>query len=287
MNIITGRTGQPHVTSQQVRDTNSAVFGSGDCVLNVGRLLEAEKVGTNTIRIFDGQLSMQGCIASIEAGEYDDVTIQNGTIGKQRYDLIAAHYSKTDSADGQYVENVILRVIKGTDINYLGEASSVPSVSSVADSVSIRDGAIEYDFPLYKIHIQELDIVSIEPLFEVTGYDTGWQNVQFSQYFKNSGEETMLQYRRIGSQVEIRGDITPTQSLPFSAYADYPIGYIPKNCAPSKALTVLCQGTNLSEWMLSVSKDGVLSMSRMRQGGVYKNLELKNWSALHIMYFVG
>ncbi len=286
MNIITGRRGQPHVTSQQQRDTNTAIFSGDSCVLNVGKQLRAERIDTNTIRIYDGQASIQGCIVSIEANEYEDVTITNGTIGKQRYDLIAAHYTKTEDGTGQYVEDVSLIVIKGAEVDYSEESSVLPFSPTVTDSKSIRDGATEYDFSLYQVHIQEFDIVDVEPLFNVANYDTGWVDVTFSRYFKNSGEETKLQYRRIGKQVEIRGEITPTQKLVFDANVSYDIGYIPEDCAPSKALQELCQGTSISQWMLTLRKDGVIKMSRLRQGNDYRDLQLQNWCALHIMYFI-
>ncbi|MDE6471358.1 MAG: hypothetical protein K2L19_10115, partial [Eubacterium sp.] len=65
------------------------------------------------------------------------------------------------------------------------------------------------------------------------------------------------------------------------------IGYIPKDCAPSKTLRILCQGSGISQWMLTLRKDGALRMSRLRQGDDYRSLKLHNWCALHIMYFIG
>lgn len=282
MNIITGRTGSPHVTSQQQRDINSAIFGAGNCVLNVGLCLKAERVDTNTIRVFDGQVSVQGCIASIEANEYEDITIANGSIGKQRYDLIAAHYTK-QPLENDYVESVELRVIRGAEID---NGAMLPISPQINDSLSIRNGAIEYDFPIYQVHIAELDIKSVTPLFDIANYDTGWQDVKFSQFFKNSSEETTLQYRKIGKMVEIRGEITPTKDLSFSASVSYDICSIPLDCSPSKAINTLCQGTSISQWMLTVGKNGVLKMSRLRQGNDYRNLLLQNWATLHIMYFI-
>lgn len=287
MNIITGRTGQPHVTSQQQRDTNAAVFGSNNCVLNVGKCLKAERVNANTIRIYDGQLSMQGCIASIEANEYEDVTIENGTIGKQRYDLIAAHYVKIQDIDGQYIEDVQLNVISGAE----SESTYVmPKAQAVANERNIRDGAVEYDFPLYKVHIQGLDIVSIEPLFSVANYDTGWVTISLSSDFKNYySNRQLLKYRRIGNDVEIDGDITPTKPLDFKSDFEkaFKIGHLPDDCIPTDGVRVLCQGPGLCSWLLNITNAGDLMVARSREGSAWLNLEPPYWMTLHARYFVG
>lgn len=288
MNIITGRRGQPHITSQQHRDTNTAIFGSESCVLNVGKHLCAERINANTIKISDGQVSVQGCIASIEANEYENVTIENGKIGKQRYDLIAAHYFAVDDGTGQYIEDVVLNVIKGDEVNYSEETIMIPVTPSVADSKSIRDGAIEFDFPLYQVHIQELDIVDIKPLFNIANYDTGWMPISFSSNFTDFEKDSQnLKCRRIGNDVEIRGDITPTKRLDFSnSSAEYTIGYISEDCAPSDEIRELCQGPGRYEWLFVVKTTGELTASRCREGGTPKDMDVSHWIPLHTRYFV-
>ena len=61
MEIITGYTGKPHVTSEQDRDVNIGVVGEGSYVLQTGMQLAAEVSSNNEIKIRDGVL-MQMCI---------------------------------------------------------------------------------------------------------------------------------------------------------------------------------------------------------------------------------
>lgn len=155
MNIVTGRTGTPHVTSQQQRDIYSAIFGGENSVLNIGKCLKAELQSSNTIRIYDGVFVMQGCVASIAEGAYDDVKIANGTQNQKRIDLIVAKY-KYDTGTGY--ESVNLEVIKGD----VGSNSAEPTVPKG----NIRQGSNEAYFPLYAVTLNGISIVSIEPKFE-------------------------------------------------------------------------------------------------------------------------
>lgn len=50
MEIITGYTGKPHVTSEQDRDVNIGVVGEGSYVLRTGMQLAAEVSSNNEIK---------------------------------------------------------------------------------------------------------------------------------------------------------------------------------------------------------------------------------------------
>ena len=59
MEIITGYTGKPHVTSEQDRDVNIGVVGEGSYVLQTGMQLAAEVSSNNEIKIRDGVLKLR------------------------------------------------------------------------------------------------------------------------------------------------------------------------------------------------------------------------------------
>ena len=155
MNIITGTTGTPHVTSQQQREINMALFGSGNVVLNIGKQLAASVSG-NTVTIYDGCLSMQGCCASIEAGAVDEIVIENGSQGTSRIDLICAIYSNSSG-----IENVEFGVIKG-------EAAVSPVAPDVPNG-KIREGASSAYMPLYEVKIENTSVISVTRMFSVYG----------------------------------------------------------------------------------------------------------------------
>lgn len=152
MDIITGKTGKPHVTSQQDREINMSMFGKGNVVLPIGQQLRAELTSSNNIRIYDGMLSMQGCVASIGADGYQDLTIESLTTGTERTDYVCAKYVKENSTG---YESISLVVISGTDGN----------PPTIADN-EIRNGATEAYFPLYSIKIKSATELTLTPLFE-------------------------------------------------------------------------------------------------------------------------
>lgn len=152
MDIITGKTGKPHVTSQQDREINMSMFGKGNVVLPIGQQLRAELTSSNNIRIYDGMLSMQGCVASIGADGYQDLTLESLTTGSERIDYVCAKYVKENSTG---YESISLVVISGTDGN----------PPTIADN-EIRNGATEAYFPLYSIKIKSATELTLTPLFK-------------------------------------------------------------------------------------------------------------------------
>ena len=81
MELVTGRSGSPHITSQQDRQLHQGIFGDGAYILNTGNMLEPEVQSSNSIHIKDGALMFQGALFSVKVGTYDEVTINNGNQG--------------------------------------------------------------------------------------------------------------------------------------------------------------------------------------------------------------
>lgn len=148
MNIITGYRGEPHITSDQDRAKNEGAFGTGMYILDVGDQLAAEVISANEIRIRDGVLCMNGCVANITEGAYDSCEISNGTQGMQRRDLIVARYTKDAETN---IEDISLVVIEGTP------AASSPSDPSYNNG-DIQQGDSPVDFPLYRVNINGVNV---------------------------------------------------------------------------------------------------------------------------------
>lgn len=171
MNIITGYKGEAHVTAQQDRDINSAIFSTGAYILNIGSKLEATVVSANEITIADGLIVAEGCAAEVERGTSESMTIDNGTQGMLRKDLIVLRYTKNASTG---VEDMDLAVIKGTP------AASSPT-TPVYNTGSIAQGDTIVDFPLYEVNLDGIaidsvvrvpDVVSIAKQNDVTALAT-------------------------------------------------------------------------------------------------------------------
>lgn len=157
MEIITGYTGKPHVTSEQDRDVNIGVVGEGSYVLRTGMQLAAEVSSNNEIKIRDGVLMHQGCTASIKKNTYDSLIIINGSQGMKRIDLIVARYEKNQDNG---IESLDLKVIQGTP------AEQTPTAPEYTEG-DIQAGDYVADMPMYQVIIDGLNITEVKKVFEV------------------------------------------------------------------------------------------------------------------------
>lgn len=110
--LITGYWGEPHVTSENDRGINAAIFGAGRFVLPVGEQFRAEYIGNNTVRMYDGKLIDNGAVAGIPAGEYIDLLIPEAGQGMNRNDLIVFQYSQDAST---LIEKGVFMVLSGEE----------------------------------------------------------------------------------------------------------------------------------------------------------------------------
>lgn len=153
--IVTGRTGQNHVTSADHGAMNASFAGSGRYVAEgIGDTLSAEVVTNNLVRIHSGEVFNQGRHMRVEANTYVDCTIENGSQSKLRYDLIVFRYTKNADTG---VENGEIVVIKGT----AGTSAADPSYTTG----NILAGALQDDMPLYRVRIEGINIVGLDKLF--------------------------------------------------------------------------------------------------------------------------
>ncbi len=158
MYIIDGYAGEPHITAPQVGDYNAGITGENSCVLKVGEKLRAEIIDTNTVRIYDGSFIFQGYRrGGINAGAYEDVSIENGTQSQKRNDIIAIKYER-DS--GQKTESFHLAVIKGT----AGDTAVDPAI----EEGNIRDGDSVCYMPLYRVTLNGINVTGIASLFIIS-----------------------------------------------------------------------------------------------------------------------
>ncbi len=179
MKIITGSTGTTHVTSNNDGEFNLGIFGNGIVVMPNGSRLSATLVDNNTIRIGDGDVVLQGRHGLIEPGTTEEVNISTGAVDFKRNDLIVVRY-QLDVNTGY--ETMNLAVVEGT-----------PNTGTPLDPAyvngDIRTGATLVEAPLYRVKIENVSIVGIEPLFE---------GMEMSLHESFGG----LKFRRLNSEEE-------------------------------------------------------------------------------------
>lgn len=153
--IITGETGGLNVHSEDDGALHAGVFGTDDYVLDVGNKFNAEIQSSNQIKIYDGDAIIQGRHGRISENDFELVTINNGSQGNNRIDLICIRYSKLAN-----VESMEMVVIEGT------ETTGVPVVPA-HNSGNILTGANKREFVLYEVRLTGTSITSITPKFTI------------------------------------------------------------------------------------------------------------------------
>ena len=110
MKIVSGRTGSPHVTSQQFRQMLEGIIGQGSYIITSGENLKPELSSNNLLKIRSGMMAHHGCISCVDIGTYDEVILTNGSQGMKRIDLIVNRYTRNAETE---VENCSWKVIQG------------------------------------------------------------------------------------------------------------------------------------------------------------------------------
>ena len=155
--LDTGDTGRA-VSSESDGALFAGIFGAEKYVLENGSQLKAEVQSNNIVKISDGDAVMYGRHVRIPANDSALVTINNGHSGTNRVDLIVFRYTK----DSTGKETVDLAVIQGEDST--GTATAPTAVDG-----NILTGAMQSDFPLYTVELNGINIVKVNPLFNVIG----------------------------------------------------------------------------------------------------------------------
>ncbi|MBO7221986.1 MAG: hypothetical protein J6V37_02940 [Clostridia bacterium] len=158
LHLVTGYGGKSHITAEDHGSFNAALLGSESYVLDRGSKFSATAVSSNTIRIHDGDLLLQGRHVRLAENSYIDLTIENGAQGAYRNDLIVARYQKNTSTG---VEECSLVVIKGT------AAASSPKDPDYIKADILTNHAAQSDFPLYRVPLNGINIGDLVPLFTV------------------------------------------------------------------------------------------------------------------------
>lgn len=159
MKIMTGKTGAPHVTSQQFRQLVEGTVGQDSYILTSGENLEPELQTNNLLKIRSGMMSHHGNLSVVELGTYDEVTIQNGTQGMKRIDLVVNRYTRNEETG---VEENNWVVIQGTP------AAESPSAPAYTNG-NLQDGDLVDDCPVFRVHLDGINVTEIEKLLDVVG----------------------------------------------------------------------------------------------------------------------
>ena len=178
MKIVTGKTGTPHVASQEFRQFVEGTVGQESYILASGENLEPELSTNNLLKIRSGMMSHHGNISCVELGTYDEVAIQNGNQGMKRIDLVVNRYSKNDET-GLEENNWIL--IQGTPV------ADDPATPAHTEG-NLQEGDLVDDCPVFEVHLDGINVTEVKKLLSVTP-DMSTLNADLSELLAYDEEE--------------------------------------------------------------------------------------------------
>lgn len=264
MKIVSGRTGSPHVTSQQFRQMLEGILGQDSYILTSGENLEPELSSNNLLKIRSGMMCHHGCISCVEIGTYDEVTLTNGSHGMQRIDLIINRYTRNTETE---VEKCEWKVITGT-----AKASS-PAVPTYTKG-NLQEGDLVDECPVFEIHYNGINVTEVKSLLSVAGslaklngklekkVDATTLGFEISETFTGQYLNSNPIYQKMinigtlpnNATKSINTGITDANyiwidaenSFAFSGGASYPIPYVdPKAVANSIGVRIADNGTTV------------------------------------------
>lgn len=153
--VNTAAEAEAHIYAEDDAAIYQSILGM-DAVADIGQQCKATVISNNKIRVSDGVVVVGGHVARIPYGEYEDCEIANGQTGKNRNDLIVARFETTGSGG---VDKMTCKVYQGT----AGSTAADPSITQ--DNI-YQNGKVR-EFPLYRVRIEGLNIVSVDQLFTV------------------------------------------------------------------------------------------------------------------------
>lgn len=121
-------------------------------IFNYGNKMSHTVVSSNLIRIKDGIAQVQGRNYVIYPSEVVDVTIENGTQGNKRNDIIVMEFSRTSSK-----EEMMIKVVKGT-------ASTATAADPKLTQQDTLASGTKYQMPLYRVKIDGINISAVDDL---------------------------------------------------------------------------------------------------------------------------
>lgn len=150
--LITGKALSPHVDSADDGAYHARTMGAGTYVLHGCACTMAD---ANTAHIAPGELLVEGRHVRI-MGTGEDVTVENGTQGQKRHDLLVVRYELGE----EDVETAVLAVVKGVPTS-TGEPND-PSCAT--GSILAGDPLAEH--PLYRVPLDGVSVGTPVPLCE-------------------------------------------------------------------------------------------------------------------------
>lgn len=207
--IVDGMTGTKHISSDDLAALNTATVGKADCVLKYGDDFALTMASANSATLGTGVGMVGGRRFWNQAPT--SLTIQSGTQGQKRNDLVVARYEKTSAG----IESITPLVIKGT-----------PTTGAAADPATTAN-----DLKLWRVPLDDINAGTPVRLFEpVTPLamleESVSHEVGFQFLYGTDFSDDFVAYRKKGFSVEMVWNFQQESTTLWRA-GTLPVGFRP------------------------------------------------------------
>ena len=153
INIYTPDTAVPHIYAEDDAQIYRSLIGSSGITL-ADNQLACVIVNDNTIRLSSGLYSMQGYMLAVQSGTTQDLTVDSGSAGAYRHDLVIADFIRGGGNDADQYE---FKILKGANAS-----SAAAAVDPALTQDDLTQGGSHRHEAVYRVIISGTEISSVE-----------------------------------------------------------------------------------------------------------------------------
>ena len=170
MELITAARGSAHITPLQDSLWHRAFVGQKSCIFSEGEKFAPQVMNNALVRIKDGIGMIQGRFFCIEPNSYDEITMQNGSQGVNRIDIICAKV--TVNTDG--TQSGSWYIVEGEPT--VGEPEPPEYTEGDLDG-----GDLQALFGLVKVTFEGVSITAVENIATVMIDDCSMTEAEYDE----------------------------------------------------------------------------------------------------------
>ena len=186
---IIGNSTISNVSAENMAAAFHAMIGSSG-ILNRFNNLVCTKLTDNSVRLDSGVYSLRGFLLHVEPGTTINLTIDSGTAGQKRNDLIVAELVKNGGGSG--IDTLQFKVLKGTSTSGIAVDPTLTQQDvNAAAGVTCQEA-------LYRLKLDGVTITAIETVATLIGNATSLAAAMESRTIVESGSNSNGKYIKYG-----------------------------------------------------------------------------------------
>ena len=202
------------VSAENMAAAFHAMIGSSG-ILDRFNNLACTKISDNSVQLNSGIYSLRGFLLAVEPGTTANLTIDSGTAGQKRNDLVVAELVK--SGGGVGIDTLQFKIIKGTS------TSGIP-VDPILVQQDVNAAGVTCQEALFRVKLDGVTITTIEAVASLIGnaasLATAMDNRSIIETGGNDSEGFYTKYGngdvKFWGVIDLIGTFTTGSTMPFT-----------------------------------------------------------------------